>query len=262
MPLRLPAPDHTPLTASPLVQVIGQLRFEEHAEVSGSQLARSFHDALGGGTGDYPTVQNLVGGQTVTLSISPSGQPVANTKPSEGWRFSSKDSAGWAVALFPDSVGLETTAYTTWEDFSARMSAVLDVAVSVVNPAFEQRLAIRFIDRVRNMGIDTPAGWEPYISPYLLGAILHPGIGSAVRGAQQILQIDLGNQEFCGMRHFTIPAENDPALFDYMLDFDIFREGGRPLDIENVKETLDRFNDYGEQLFQAAVTPALMDRLR
>jgi len=263
MPLDLlPPPDHTPLKTSPLVQVIAQLRFEEHSIVSDSQIARDFHQALGGAAGEYPTVQNLVGGQTVTVSISPTGQPVANTKPSEGWRFSSKDSTGWAVALFPDSIGLETTAYTTWDHFASRMSDVLDIVARVVNPAFEQRLAVRFIDRIRGLGIDSPPGWAPFISEHLLGPILHPGLGPSVRGAQQLLQLDLGDEDICGLRHLMLPAENDPALLDYLLDFDIFREGGRPLDIENAKAALDRFNDYGEQLFQAAITPALMERLR
>jgi uncharacterized protein (TIGR04255 family) len=262
MPLELPPPDHTPLTTSPLVQVIAQLRFEEHSSVSDSQTARDFHEALGGAAGEYPAVQNLVGGQRVTVSISPTGQPVANTKPSEGWRFSSKDSTGWAVALFPDSVGLETTAYTTWEHFSSRMSDVLDIVARVVNPAFEQRLAVRFIDRIRGQGISSPAGWAPFISEHFLGPILHPGLGPAVRGAQQVLQLDLGNEEYCGLRHLVLPAENDASLFDYLLDFDIFREGGRPLDVESAKEVLDRFNDYGEQLFQASITSALMERLR
>jgi uncharacterized protein (TIGR04255 family) len=261
MSLELPAPDHTPLTKSPLLQVLCQLRFEEHANVSDPHVARGFHEALGGSGGQYPTAQSLVGGQRVTIAISPTGQPVADTKPSEGWRFSSSDGAS-AVTLFPDSVGLETTAYKTWPEFADRIASVINVLVDQVAPAFEQRLGIRFVNRIQNQGIQSPAAWDGLLSEYLLGPILHPGLASAVRGTQQIVQLDLGDGVACGLRHLLVPADANRAEFDYLIDLDVFRERGIPFDPAGVESALTTFNDYAVQLFQAVVKPELLERLR
>jgi uncharacterized protein (TIGR04255 family) len=258
VPLPLPPPDRTRLARSPLELVVCQLRFETQPEVSEAEIALAVHEALGGSDGRYPRLEP-VAAQTVNFMMgAPGAPPAVSQQGVSGWRYQSADGA-WTVSLMPDNVSLETTRYTEWEDFSQRMRELLDVTASHVGPGIEQRLGLRYIDRINEVDASTPADWEPYLIPELLGLVLHEQLGPAVRTARQQLLLDLGEGYSCGVNHGFVPGESD--RLNYLLDYDLFREGGRPFHVDAVSEALEILHDDAGKLFQASITPALYELL-
>lgn len=258
MPLSLPPPDRTRLARSLLELVVCQLRFETRRQVADAHVALAIHEALGGAEGRYPRFESL-GQQAVNVMVGPGGGPPAVSQQEvSGWRYQSADGS-WIVSVTPDHVALETTRYTDWEEFSQRMRELVDVAATHVGPGIEQRLGLRYIDRINEVDASSPAEWEPYLIPELLGLVLHEQLGPAVGTARQQLLLDLGEGYSCGINHGFVPGDND--RLNYLLDYDLFREGGRPFSVDAVCEALEVLHDDAGKLFQASITPALYELL-
>src|SRR3954453_15486492 len=115
---------------APLAMVVCQVHYDTNLAVADATTARALHDALGGRTGSYPRVQQIQ-------------SPAAGG----GWRFVADDER-WAVAALPDRVSLETTSYENWDHFRERLQAVLAAAAEQLEPAVEQRLGLRYINRL------------------------------------------------------------------------------------------------------------------
>lgn len=259
MTLELPAPDKTRLARSPLELVVCQIRYEQTLQASDSHTALAFHRDLGGSKGPYPNAEQFRG-QTINVNL---GQPAPVTESVNvsGWRFTAQDST-WVVSLMPDHVSLETAKYSDWDEFRERLGQLVDSTVEHLNPAFEQRIGLRYIDRITELGLNHPREWQPFVIPELFGLVGHPSIGDRVRATQQQLVLEIEDDILCSMRHGFIQDPGGDGAVDYLLDFDLGRQGGRPFDAQDIRNTADTLNEYALQLFQACITPDLLERLR
>lgn len=256
MPLNLPEPDPARLPGSPLELVVCQVRFDTRLRASDGQAALDVQAALGGPEGPYPGLEEVTSVNTNVVV----GSGVTETT-QKGWRLTSSDGK-WVVSLMPDHLALETTEYTTWEeDFQPRLAAVIDAVVEHVSPAVEQRIGLRFVDRITEMELSDLRDWEPYLRREVLGLIVHPELGSSVRQAQHQVLIELEDDAVCGFRNGPIRDEVR-GLVDYVLDYDVYRQGGRPFDGPQIKDTADRFNTFALQIFQTTITERLLERFR
>jgi len=256
--LALPEPDATQLTHSPLEVVVCQVRHEKRLIVSEGATALAAHEALGGPNGRYANLDEVTGGE-VNVVMGPSPN-VSETRTS-GWRFASDDGA-WVVTLMPDHFALETSAYTTWtDDFRPRLGELVDAVAEHVAPTFERRIGLRYIDRIAELGLTDLGSWQRYLRPEMLGLILHPELGPGVRASQQQTVLELDDGVSAGLRHGPVVEDGRDAV-DYQLDFDVFRQGSRAFDAEELKAVADQFNIYALQLFQASVTEDLLEALR
>lgn len=262
MPLNLPPWERGNLSKSPLTLAVCQVRYEEVLAVSDSRVILSIHRALGGRTGLYPKVERMQEAG-IEIQVGP-GSVVAPALPlaqSPGWRLSSQDGR-WTVSIMPSHVALETTRYTTWgDDFKVRLAKVLEAVGEHIAPETEQRLGLRYVDRLTEPVVDSPRGWEGLIAPELLGPILHARLGPAMLAAQQ--QIDLAAEEGirCSLRHGCFADRTRDGALTYLLDFDVYREGISPFDVDDIRVAADAFNKLNVQLFQQAVTPKMLDLL-
>jgi uncharacterized protein (TIGR04255 family) len=257
--LDLPEPDTTRLARSPLELVVCQIRHERRLVVGEGTTALAVHEALGGANGSYPSLDEVAGAEVnVVMGL---GTPNIRETKTSGWRFASADGA-WVITLMPDSFSLETSAYTTWaDDFAPRLGALIDAVAAHVRPTFEQRIGLRYVDRIDELGLTELEAWRPYLRPELLGLVLHPQLGPGVRNYQQQLLLELADGVTAGLRHGPV-VEPGRETVDYQLDYDIFRQGGRPFDAAATKAAAAQFNIYALQLFQASVSDELLEELR
>ena len=260
MSLSLPAPDKRQLARSPLALVVCQVQFEELAAATDARLAVRFSQALGGRTGPYPRLEP-VSIQTINVVGGPAGMQ-STAQPRQGWRLQSSDGY-WTVVLMPDHVALETSRYTTWsDDFQKRIADVLDATGRLIEPAIEQRLGLRYVNRVTEPAVKAPAEWRDYVASSFLGPVLDETLGGAVQAAQQQLDLSLDDSVSCNVRHgfFSDPARRGAPT--YLIDIDVYRATGQPFDLPGIKQTLATFNERVLQVFQVVVTPQLVEFLR
>jgi uncharacterized protein (TIGR04255 family) len=259
--LDLPEPDRSRLARSPLELVVCQIRHERRLVVGEGATALAVHEALGGASGPYPSIDEVSGAEVnLVMGIGMGAPNVRETKTS-GWRLTSADGA-WVITLMPDNFSLETSAYTTWAgDFAPRLAALIDAVAERIQPTFEQRIGLRYVDRITELGLTELAAWQPFLRPELLGLVVHPQLGPGVRSYQQQLLIELADGVMAGLRHGPV-VEAGRDVVDYQLDYDIFRQGGRAFDAAAIKDAAAQFNVYALQLFQAAISDALLEELR
>lgn len=258
-PVDLPEPDTTRLARSPLELVVCQVRHERRLVVGEGATALAIHEALGGAGGPYPSIDEASGAEfNVVMGI---GAPDIRETKTSGWRLTSADGA-WVITLMPDNFALETSAYTTWSDeFAPRLKALIEAVDEHVKPKLEQRVGLRYVDRITELGLTELAAWQPYLRPELLGLVLHPQLGTGVRQYLQQVVIDIADGVTAGLRHGPVVEPGREAV-DYQLDYDIFRQRGRPFDASAIQASADEFNVYALQLFQATITDELLDELR
>lgn len=260
MDLRLPDPSTDRLPHSPLELVVCQLRFDQRAQVGESGVALAIHAELGGAEGPYPQLEQIEG-QQVIISGGLGVEAQTEQRSSAGWRLAS-EGGDWIVTLMPDHVGLETTKFTTWEeDFQPRLKALVEAAARHLEPVIEQRLGLRYVDRIEELGHDSIAAWCDYIAPELLGPINHPKLGPTVTAMGQQLVLRLDEQLRAAVRSGPI-TDRDDGRVDYLLDYDVFRQGGRPFDAAGVIATAANLNTWAHQLFELSITEKLLDFLR
>ncbi|GAC1521061.1 MAG: hypothetical protein NVS2B16_28470 [Chloroflexota bacterium] len=261
MPLELPPPDENPLARSPLALTVCQIRFEQAGpEIEPSTISK-IYESLGGRAGPYPRIEQTVD-QTVNVIAGETAPGTIVPEQHRGWRLASSDGS-WTVRVMPHQVTLETTRYDTWEhDFKQRFLRALEAVDSHLTPTFEQRLGLRYVNRITEPQVTEPHQWEGFIVPELLGPILHGQLGPAVAASQQQLDLNVDAEVSCGMRHgfFRDAARNGAPT--YLLDYDVYRQELRAFDITDVASAIDRFNRLALQLFHVSVTPKMLALLK
>lgn len=254
--LLLPAPRTDRLQHSPLELAVCQVRHERNLAVADAKRALAVHAGL---EERYPTIDEAAG-MALNIVGSPAGVSTA-TDQQRGWNFRSAD-GNWTVVLMPEFFALETRAYTDWEDFSQRLSAVIRLVHEVLEPSLEQRLGLRFIDRITDPRMSTPSEWGGWIHERLLGPILHDAFGPAVKSIQQVLQLDGGGDMEVVLRHGCL-LEGSPGdqTWHYLLDHDCSRTRARAFSADALRQGAEDLHGLALSVFQAAVTPQLYKHL-
>jgi uncharacterized protein (TIGR04255 family) len=262
MPLNLPELDETRLTVSPLVVVICQIRFEQKLVVSDGDTGIKIHEHLGGQGGEYQSIEPL---QTMAAQIEFGpygyGQAMNAGIQKSGWRLKSEDST-WTVTVLPDSASLETTAYGEWAgDFESRFQTLLGALVQYVNPSIENRIGLRYVNRIPAEDRHEPKEWVDVIAPEIVPPLTDDFWSLGLRNAQSQLEFDLDDGARCLMRHGFV-YDQTGQLDAYALDYDIFRQGTQRFDIEKITKVLNYFHKAALAVFQKSLTPGYLSKLR
>ncbi len=262
MPLNLPELGETALSNPPLLVVICQVRFEQNLVVSDGDTGIRIHEQLGGRGGDYRWIEPL---QTMAaqIEISPYGysQGLAAGVQMNGWRLKSEDGA-WTVTVLPDSASLETTAYKEWKgDFEDRFRTLLTALAEHVDPSIEQRLGLRYVNRIPADTRREPKDWIEVIAPALIPPLTDTFWAPGLRNSQNQLELDINDGARCLMRHGFVYGQ-DGKLEGYALDYDVFRQGAQRFDASAIQAVLDYFHKVALAVFQKSLTSSYLSSLR
>ena len=109
----------------------------------------------------------------------------------------------------PDFASVETTTYGLWkDDFRERLVELISALRENIKPRVEERLGLRYVNKITEPGISTPADFRGIISDGLLGAAADDYWSSGVTGAQQQLEIDVNSD----IRRGSRAMEHFPAI--------------------------------------------------
>lgn len=259
MPLNLPGADLGYLPQSPLELVVCQVGHDDRPVDADAALA--IQEALGGADGFFPRVEQ-VEWRVASMTVGPGVASAGPTESFHGWHLKSADGS-WTAALLPGHFSLETTSYTRWADFEARLVDLTQAIASTVPPVMEQRLGLRYVDRLVGLGVHEPTQWSKWIAAPILGPVLHPVIGAGVTSTRQQIDLDLGDGHTCVLRHGTVRDGDAPAdaQVTYLLDFDIFRSQSRRFVPGHVAEATRAFHAKADALFRQVITDDLLRHL-
>lgn len=200
----------------------------------------------------------LVNGQPIQMPSSPgSGKVLSFSDPKNTWQITVADTA----------VALETTSYSTRDDFCARGAEIFTAIAKTALPPIVDRIGVRYINRLTGGALDELAS---YIRPELralAGCIDAP---LALRHSITESQIEVGSGEQMLVRSGQLPpgAAFDPALppvpeGSWVLDIDVFTaQPGIPFDPDELSTRLRKSAETAYDFFRFATTKAFQDAHR
>lgn len=98
------------------------------------------------------------------MAIKFDGANILPQEKKESWNFANKDNTK-NIVLTTEYITLETSEYSSYEDFIKVMEGVLDVLQKVANPSLCERVGLRYVNLVKN---DTK-GFSYYLHKSILG---------------------------------------------------------------------------------------------
>ncbi len=179
----------------------------------------------------------------VTLSgEAPQGEPTV-------WNFHTSDET-WTVGLSGSSLSLETSAYTTFQEFSERFFVVFQ-AFQAAYPDIDHftRLGLRFVnvfDKQQFGGDD----WRPRFNPILMGIAADDHLGPSVTASVQ--QFTIAEDDWT----ITVRHGNEQGG-EYRLDLDHAVAGRVPL--ADVADKVGAFNRRLYNIFRWAISEVMYD---
>lgn len=256
------SPVEVPLSQAPLVKVLAQLKFPVNAKIDTSEGVSGFQEAL---RGSYPVMRQEQ--QQLTIALPPGLPQPMQVGAAAGslWRLSAIDGA-WTVFLARDFVAIETSAYTSREDFLARFTEVLEaMSAAGLAPAIRDRMGVRYIDRIT--GDDLLKELPLLVRPEVLGVgdvELPEGSEIVASASQTHLRVDGMDIRASWGRlppnAVMLPGLDGVDQKSWIFDVDVYAEGEMPFSVEAVVEEAKNAAEHAYQLFRWAVTDEFLRR--
>lgn len=251
-----PKVDHVHLEHDPLVLVISQIKFPPIVSILNESFIGGFQETL---RSTYPVLRKTRQQGFVV-------KPNSDVEPAPGttlWRFEQADSGPWVATLSQDFVALQTTKYSTGDEWFSRLEQLLYAVHQHFQPTSCDRLGLRYINHVLN---PTPKHLVDLLRPEVLGV-------TAVRSGAQKAQLkhsvsdtvySVGTSTFHS-RWGLIPGGQtiDPTILppdeDYwFLDLDMYLEKTTAFSVERLlvesKDFAERIHRYFQWVFSEKLT--------
>lgn len=248
-----PPVEEIPLSRSPLVSVIAQIRFPAVMAIQADPaFAAPFQEAL---RKDYPVFRRE---RQMQVLIGPGG-----TFPQDAGdilRFEQQDPDAWQVTLAPSFVALSTKQYyESRSDFLTRLTIILHALEGWLGPKVCDRIGVRYIDRIGDEFVpDLPR----LVRSEVLGVAGSPPDGEVeVMHTLADTVFRLADTSELRSRWGVVPvgATYDPAVEPapertWVLDLDHYTSGQQDFDLAAISERVATFCDRIYRFFRWAVT--------
>ena len=258
-PLSGPPPSEVPLASAPLVRVIAQVRFPMIASVERREFIAPFQEAI---RKEYAVLR-----QEQSRNVVLGGQGIAETHSTTIWRFLDTSSS-WTVTLAPEFVALQTSRYTSRDDFLDRFRRILEALEAHIDPGVVDRLGVRYIDRVEEEHLaDLPQLVRPEVSG-ILGTPLFEHARHSL--SESLLDLPDGSG-LVKARWGLMPSGGtvDPAALEpvegrsWLLDLDafkVFENAETELDVDGMLSRARTFAERIYSIFRWTVTDEFLRR--
>jgi uncharacterized protein (TIGR04255 family) len=172
------------------------------------------------------------------------------------YNFISADE-GWTVALARDFVGLSTTAYQRWEEFSARTHTILSMLTQEYSPSFYSRIGLRYQNIVWRSKLNVgDVQWPQLLKPHILGELGAADVASEVKQSYSEALIALDRHGASVQIRHGLVEENEVG---YMIDSDFYTD--TKVELNDAARILDFFHGEAQALFRWCITDDLHNAL-
>jgi uncharacterized protein (TIGR04255 family) len=250
------------LYRAPLAKVLMQVQYSRTPQLVTDEAEARIAEVLA----RYPVRRRQV---AVVPNLLINGQPVqlpGSPTPGAVLSFSDPKSA-WQVTVTETAVALETTDYSTREDFCARGAEIFEAVAETALPPVVDRVGVRYIDRLTGDALGkVPSYVRPELSA-LVGCVDAP---LALHHSITESQIEVGAGGRMLVRSGQLPpaVAFDPALppvsaESWVLDIDVFTaQAGIPFDPAELNRRLRSYAETAYAFFRFATTEAFQDAHR
>ncbi len=249
------------LKHAPLAKVLMQVQYSRTPQLVTDAAETGIAESLG----RYPVRRRQLAAG-VFPSIVVNGQPLplpAGNPPGTMCQFTNP-SASWQVSVTETAVSLETTEYSTRDDFCERSLEIFRAITSAALPPVVDRVGLRYIDRLSGERLSRVSR---LVIPQLqaLSGCVEESL--YLRHSITDSLIELSPAEHLRVRSGQLPpgAAFDPALPplqepSWLLDMDVFTvQAGFAFDADELTARLRRFAEAAYSFFRFATTDAFQN---
>jgi len=253
-----PPVQEVPLSRTPLVNVIAQVRFPAVMRIEAdSGFMATFQEAI---RSDYPILRPE---RQLGVMIGPGG--VQPQDAGTVWRFETRDPDAWQVTLAPSFVSLSAKRYTRRSDLLARLTVVLHALEGWLHPNVCDRIGVRYVDRVTG---DQLARLGKLVRPEVLGVA---GDGTLLGNVEvvhalsdTVFRLDDASQLRGRWGRLPAGATYDPGVepareASWVLDLDHYTSEPVDFDLAAIGGRVAEFCDRIYTFFRWAVTDVFLD---
>ncbi|MHB2023276.1 MAG: TIGR04255 family protein [Mycobacteriales bacterium] len=252
------------LHEAPLEKVLMQVQYSRTPQLVTDSAEAAIAEALG----RYPVRRRQVAAAAVP-NVVINGQQLqlpGGVVPGVVLTFSDPKNI-WQVMVTETAVSLQTSEYSTRDDFCERSAEIFDALSSVALPPVVDRVGLRYVDRLSG---DSLSRVPDFVIPELRALVgcIEPPM-SIVHSLTQT-QIVVGENEVLQVRTGMLPAglAFDPAVPplaepSWLLDMDIYTTiAGFAFDSKELAQRLRRFAETAYVFFRWATTDAFQEAHR
>lgn len=164
--------------------------------------------------------------------------------------FKSKERE-WTVSFKASAIAIETTHYTNFEDFEARLKNLLAKSKSLLDSDFFTRVGLRYIDEI-TIEDGVISGW---VKEELVKSLIQGTYGTVDQFLQEVRgSVENGRYTF---RHGITGAHQEEHPI-YKLDFDFYEEN---VEAKSVLSLISDFHKQSFRFFHWALGPKAITRL-
>lgn len=249
--------EEVPLSAAPLVRTLAQIRFASQSVlVTSEDAAMAMASAM---QEEFPVFESA---RETTITFTPDG---VEQKEGEGrlWRLKSGDET-WQVSFASTFISLDTSVYTSRDDFCARLQRIWATFNEVVSSPAPQRIGFRYINRIDDLALLQRL--PELVRAEVLGVttldVPRGGIVHSMSDNMFVLGDVASHMDTLQTRFGLVPPNTtlDPTLppadgHAWVLDMDSARSYKSASGLEvNVPETVKSLGHAGYRFFRWAVT--------
>jgi uncharacterized protein (TIGR04255 family) len=256
--------DEVRLYRAPLAKVLMQVQYSRTPQLVTDGAEALIAEALG----RYPVRRRQITAGAVP-DVMVNGQPLqlpGGISPGVALAFSDPNGS-WQVTVTETAVALETSDYSTREDFCSRAAEIFAAVASVALPPVVDRVGIRYIDRLTG---DAVVKVPEYVLPEISGLVGNVESPLSLTHSITQSQIEVGDGERMLVRSGLLPAGGafDPALpattvESWVLDMDVFTwQAGFAFEPDELTQRLRRYAETVYAFFRFATTEAFQDAHR
>lgn len=255
--------DEVRLYRAPLAKVLMQVQYSRTPELVTDRAEALIAEVLG----RYPVRRRQITAGVSNLIVN--GQQIqmpGNVTPGVALAFSNTANT-WQVTVTEAAVAMETTDYSTRDDFCDRAAEIFAAIASVALPPVVDRVGIRYIDRLTGEAL---LKVPEYVLPELSGLVGCVDLPLVVNHSITESQIEIGAGERMLVRTGLLPPGGafDPALPvlpepSWLLDTDVFTtQAGFAFAPDELALRLRRYAETVYAFFRFATTEAFQEAHR
>lgn len=238
-----------------LAEVVCQLRFPEILTI-GANVPVDFQEAI---RSDYPQYNAVNERPAPVLRGSPNGLQIQQQPETVNYHFTSADGV-WRVNLTSKFISLTCTRYTCWEEFAAHMDKPLAAFIKVYQPAFFERVGLRYknILSKKAMDLEDYSFCELFTPPYL-GLLQEEDVPentvtSGMLNTQLKLRGGCSARIIAGPGPVLVQGKPDPET-KFILDQDLYMTGNIPVNMS--AGAMQTLHHQAYSVFRGAITDTL-----
>ena len=158
-----------------LAEVVCQLRFPEILTIQ-ANLPVDFQEMI---RNEFPVYTLRKEIPAPKISGMPGNMSIEKQQPINNYQFASTDGI-WRVNLTSKFISLACTAYTSWEEFAAKLDKPLVAFIKTYKPAHFERVGLRYVNFIsrRDLGLEG-VPFAELISPCYLGPLNEEDVAEA-----------------------------------------------------------------------------------